>query len=218
MLQAATMKFLRQLAENNNKPWFDAHREDYDAGRADFERLTDRVKQLMTDSVPELAEQQTKHCIFRIYRDVRFSKDKTPYKAHFSAYFSKGGRKYEGAGYYLHIEPGKSFAAGGLWMPSSALLKAVRQEIDYNFEAFREIVEDKTFNKLFGQLAEDKLKTLPKGYDAENPAIEYLKYKSFIAEHSFTDKEVLHQHFATDCHRIFKTMQPLVDFINRSFD
>ncbi len=218
MLQPATMKFLRQLADNNHKQWFDAHRDDYDAARADFEGLTDRMRGLMIPSVPELAEQQTKHCIFRIYRDVRFSKDKTPYKAHFSAYFSKGGRKYEGAGYYLHIEPGKSFAAGGLWMPSSTLLKSVRQEIDYNYEAFRGMVEGKTFKKLFGQLAQDKLKTLPKGYDADNPAIEYLKYKSFIAEHSFTDKEVLHKNFTADCHRIFTAMQPLVDFINRSLD
>lgn len=218
MLQASTLKFLLQLASNNNKPWFDAHRDQYEMARTDFEKLAERVKQLLTPLVPELAEQQTKHCIFRIYKDVRFSKDKTPYKAHLSAYFSKGGRKYEGAGYYLHIEPGKSFVAGGLWMPSTALLKSVRQEIDYNFEEFKKIVESKMFRKYFGKLAEDKLKTLPKGYEASNPAIEYLKYKSFIAEHSFSDDDVLHQNFATACHRAFSAMQPLVDFINRSLD
>jgi len=218
MLQTHTLRFLRQLAANNNKPWLDAHRADYETARADFEQLITRLLQLMTPLEPALAGQQAKDCIFRIYRDVRFSKDKTPYKAHFSAYFSKGGRKYEGAGYYLHIEPGKSFLAGGLWMPLPPLLKAVRQEIDYNLEAFEGIVRSKAFVRHFKEIAGGQLKTPPKGYAADNPAIAYLKHKSFIASHPFTDKEVLDKNFGKKYLGVTKVVCPLVDFLNRGLD
>lgn len=218
MLQAGTLKFLRQLAANNNKPWLDAHRADYETARADFEQLTAQVLQLMTPLEPALATQKAKDCMFRIYRDVRFSKDKTPYKAHFSAYFSKGGRKYEGAGYYLHVEPGKSFVAGGLWMPMPPLLKAVRQEIDYNLEEFEGIIKRKPFTQYFKKITGETLKTVPKGYTADNPAIAYLKLKSFIAEHPFTDKELLDRDFKKKYLRVVEAMRPLVDFLNRGLD
>jgi uncharacterized protein (TIGR02453 family) len=218
MLNTGTLRFLRQLAANNNKPWLDAHRADYETARADFEQLVTRILEKMTPLEPALGTQRAKDCMFRIYRDVRFSKDKTPYKAHFSAYFSKGGRKYPGAGYYLHIEPGKSFVAGGMWMPEAPLLRAVRQEIDYNLEEFEGIIKNKPFAQYFKKLSGDTLKTLPKGYTADNPAIEYLKMKSFIAEHPFADKEVLDKDFLKKYLRIVTAMQPLVDFLNRGLD
>ncbi len=218
MLQTSTLNFLRQLRDNNNKSWFDEHRDNYQAARLDFEQFCDKIRLSIADWTPELFDQETRHCIFRIYKDVRFSKDKMPYKSHLSAYFSKGGRKYEGAGYYLHIEPDKSFVAGGIWMPSSAVLKLLRQEIDYNLEEFQRIVESKPFLKLFGTITGEQVKTVPKGYEKNNPAINYLKFKSIIAEQSFTDNEVLQKNFLKSCQLSFRTMQPLVEFINRSLD
>jgi uncharacterized protein (TIGR02453 family) len=219
MLQAATLKFLRELAENNNKPWFDEHRKAYEAARADHEQFTDSLMKKLVQLEPALEGQKAKDSIFRIFRDVRFSKDKTPYKAHFGAFFSRGGRKFPGAGYYLHIEPGnKSFAGGGLWMPEGPLLKAVRQEIDYNFAEFKGIVEQKAFKKLLGPVAGEKLKTLPQGYGADNPAIEYLKHKSFTAGHNLTDKDMSAKGLEEKIVEIFTAMRPFIDFLNRSLD
>lgn len=219
MLQATTMKFLSQLADNNNKPWFDEHRKTYEAAKADHEALTAELLQRLTVLEPALEGQKAKDCIFRIFRDVRFSKDKTPYKAHFGAFFSRGGRKFPGAGYYLHLEPGnKSFAGGGLWMPEAPLLKAVRQEIDYNFDEFRSIISGKNFKKQFGQIEGEKLKTLPQGYTADNPAIEFLKQKSFIASHQLTDKDVNSKGLVDKIVEVFTDMRPLIDFLNRGLD
>src|SRR5690606_21378467 len=150
MLQSSTIKFLQQLEKNNNKTWFDEYRSNYADAKADFENLVTTLLEELCTLEPALGNQKAKDCVFRIFRDVRFSKDKTPYKSHFGAYFSKGGRKYEGAGYYIHIEPGgKSFAGGGLWMPEPSLLKKVRQEIDYNFKELQSILEEKAFKNYF---------------------------------------------------------------------
>jgi uncharacterized protein (TIGR02453 family) len=144
------------------------------------------------------------------------SKDKTPYKAHFGAFLSKGGRKYEGPGYYIHLEPGNSFAGGGLWVPQGPLLKSVRQEIDYNFDEFSAILKHKDFKKYFKNLNGEQLKTLPQGYAADNPAIEYLKMKSFTVGHNIPDKDLTAKGFASKCASIFTAMRPLVDFLDRS--
>ena len=134
MLASATFTFLKNLAKHNDKAWFDANRKVYEAAKADHEQLVAAVHAAITPLEPALEGQRAKDGIYRMFRDVRFSKDKTPYKTHLSSYYSRGGRKWEGAGYYLHIEPGKSFAGGGMWMPQGPLLKAVRQEIDYSWE------------------------------------------------------------------------------------
>src|SRR5690606_17164257 len=129
--------------------------------------------------VPELAGRSPKDAIFRIFRDVRFSKDKTPYKKHFSAYFSRGGRKWPGAGYYLHLQPGESFIAAGIWEADGPLLKKIRQEIDYNFDELQSIVGTTAFRKQFGELKGDALIKVPAGYPADHPAAAYLKHKGF---------------------------------------
>src|ERR1700744_4403630 len=135
MIQATTITFLQKLSKNNNKPWFDANREAYAVAKEDFEILVGEILNGLSAAEPLFKEQKAKDCIFRIFRDVRFSKDKTPYKAHFGAFFSRGGRKYPGAGYYLHLEAGcKSFDGGGLWVPEAPLLKAVRQESRHHFK------------------------------------------------------------------------------------
>jgi uncharacterized protein (TIGR02453 family) len=219
MISPSTIKFIQKLSRNNNKPWFDAHKEEYQTAKDDFESVVVPLMDKLCELEPAIRDQRAKDCIYRIFRDVRFSKDKTPYKEHFGAYFSRGGRKYPGAGYYLHIEPrGKSFIGGGLWMPEAPLLKAVRQEIDYNFDEFKSIVDAKDFKKQFGKLNGETLKTLPKGYDAENPAIEYLKMKSFTAGHGLEDKELTSKSFTANVIKVFKTLKPLVDFLNRPLD
>ncbi len=219
MLQPATITFLEKLAKNNNKPWFDKHRDDYQAAKEDYEAFVTEVLEGLANIDPLFKEQKAKDCVFRIFRDVRFSKDKTPYKAHFGAFFSKGGRKYPGAGYYFHLEPGgKSFAGGGLWVPEAPLLKAVRQEIDYNFEEFKTIVGDKKFKKLFTQINGEQLKTNPQGYAEDNPAIEYLKMKSFTVSCNLADADVTGKGVVKKTMEVFATMRPFIDFLNRSVD
>ena len=219
MLQASTITFLEQLSKNNNKPWFDAHRDDYAVAKEDYETLVGTILGGLAQTEPLFKEQKAKDCVFRIFRDVRFSKDKTPYKAHFGAFFSKGGRKFPGAGYYLHLEPGgKSFAGGGLWVPEAPLLKAVRQEIDYNFADFSAIVEDKKFRKLFKQINGEQLKTLPQGYAEDNPAIEYLKMKSFTVSHNLPDEDITGKNIVKKTLDVFATMRPFIDFLNRSVE
>ena len=217
MLQNTTITFLKHLSANNNKPWFDAHRDEYTAAKEDFELLITEIISGLAETEPIFKEQKAKDCIFRIFRDVRFSKDKTPYKANFGAFFSKGGRKSPGAGYYLHLEPGgKSFTGGGLWMPEAPLLKAVRQEVDYNFEEFSNITDDKKFKKIFGSVAGERLKTLPAGYKEDNPAIEYLKLKSFTVMHHQDDDDMTSKTFVKKTLEVFGTMKPFIDFLNRA--
>jgi uncharacterized protein (TIGR02453 family) len=218
MLQPATLKFLTSLTKNNDKAWFDEHRDSYQEAKEDVEQLVDSILQAMTPLEPALGEQKAKNCVFRIFRDVRFSKDKTPYKTHFGAYFSKGGRKFPGAGYYLHIEPGKSFAAGGIWMPEPALLKAVRQEIDYNLDEFLGIANGKEFKKLFGKIDGEQLKNLPQGYEADNPAAMFLKFKSFTVSSPVADKDITGKALVSKCVQRFSAMKGLVDFLNRGMD
>jgi uncharacterized protein (TIGR02453 family) len=218
MLQAATLQFIDKLGKNNNKVWFDKNRDAYAAAKEDFEGFVTKMLEKMSAIEPAFREQKAKDCIFRIFRDVRFSKDKTPYKAHFGAFFSKGGRKFPGAGYYIHIEPGKSFVGGGLWMPEGPLLKGLRQEIDYNFPEFKKIIGAPKFKKLFSKIEGEQLKTVPQGYTADNPAIEYLKMKSYVVTTKVADKDILAKTFVSKCMDVFTTMDPLVHFLNRPLD
>jgi uncharacterized protein (TIGR02453 family) len=217
MIQAGTITFLQKLAKNNNKAWFDKHRDEYTAAKEDHEVLVTAILDGLSEAEPVFKGQKAKDCIFRIFRDVRFSKDKTPYKAHFGAFFSVGGRKFPGAGYYLHIEPGgKSFVGGGLWMPEPPLLKAVRQEIDYNFDEFKKIAGDKKFKKLFNKVSGEQLVKLPQGYTADNPAIDYLKMKSFTVSCNFTDAEITGKGLVKKTLDAFAVMKPFIDFLNRA--
>lgn len=218
MLQKATIDFLTNLEKNNNKAWFDENRKKYEAAKGDFENFVEAVKTALTKLEPALADHKSKDAIFRIFRDVRFSKDKTPYKSHFGAYFSRAGRKAPDAGYYMHIEPGKSFLAGGMWMPDAPILKKLRQEIDYNFEEFKSIIGKPAFKKQFTKWEGEQLKTLPQGYTADNPAIEFLKMKSFIVSTPIADKDVLAKDSVKQIEKVYTQMKPLVDFLNRALD
>src|SRR6202012_4271655 len=210
MLRASTLKFLKDLKKNNNKPCFEKSKSVYLDAKDDIDSLVEKVIEGLGKIDPDIATLQLKDCTYRIYRDVRFSQDKTPYKIHFGAYINKGGKKVPSAGYYLHIEPGgRSMAGGGLWMPMAPELNKVRQEIDYNFREWTTILHKKTFRNYFpeGLDKEGILSRPPKGYDAENPAIEYLKLKNYLVSRSFTDAEVLSGAFLKEVLKTFSSMK-----------
>lgn len=220
MFKVSTIDFLKKLAKNNNKPWFEAHKEEYLDARADFESFVKHLIKRTGAFDEDIKELQPKDCIFRLYRDVRFSKDKTPYKIHFGASFDKGGRKSIYAGYYFHTEPGnKSFVGGGIWMPMAPEIKKIRQEIDYCLNEFSQIISDKKFKKEYGDLDssdEVKLTNLPRGYEKDNPAAEYLKLKSILALKNIPDSELTKPSLLNNTAKTFEALTPLVKFINRA--
>jgi len=222
MVQKSTLDFLRSLAKNNNKVWLDAHRTDYIEAKADFENFVAALIKKTAAFDTDVKELQVKDCVFRLNRDIRFSKNKTPYKTNMGASINRGGKKSMYAGYYFHIEPGgKSFAGGGLWMPMAPELKKIRQEIDYNLDEFKSIVNAKTFQSEYKELensADLKLSNLPRGYDKENPAGEYLKFKSLVATKYLTDDDITGNKITEKTIRAFKTLMPLVKFINKAIE
>jgi len=208
--------FLRELKENNNKPFFDAQKKRYEAiKQSQILFITDLIK-LCTDFQPGLADLDPKKAIFRMNRDVRFSKDKSPYKTNMGAWMNEGGKNAINAGYYLHLEPDNVFIAGGIYMPEPPVLKAIRQEIDYNFTDFKEIVTNPTYKKYFKEMGGDKLKNNPKDYDKDNQAIEYLKHKDFLSSHSVDEKTALSKDFVKYCADVFSKMYPLNQFLNNA--
>jgi uncharacterized protein (TIGR02453 family) len=214
MLQAATLRFLKNIKKNNSRPWFEKNRPNYEASRENFIEFVGGLIKGMSKFDPPIGDLHPKDCLFRINRDIRFSKDKSPYKTNIAAYFNKGGKKSNGAGYYLHIEPGRSFAAGGMWQPLPADLAKIRQEIDYSFDEWRKMTGASAFKKAFpdGVLADGSLTRPPKGYDESNPAISFIKMKNFIVSRPFTDAQVLGKGFEKDVAATFKAMQPLIVF------
>ncbi|GAB3532322.1 DUF2461 domain-containing protein [Pontibacter brevis] len=214
IIQKSTLEFLAELAEHNTREWFAEHKSRYDASRKNYISFLDDLLQEMQQFEPAARGQRGKDLVFRIYRDIRFSKDKRPFKDHFGAYVAEGGRKSTLPGYYLHLAGNNnSFVAGGLWMPPSDQLKAVRQEIDYNLDAFKEIVEAADFKKRFGDLQGEQLKTTPKGYDKENPAIHYLRHKSWNAVMPLADETVLQDNFVQVVLDAFQALKPFNDFL-----
>jgi uncharacterized protein (TIGR02453 family) len=220
MLQSTTLHFLKALKKNNNKEWFDANRENYNKAKADFENLVTQVLQQIAHFDKSVAHLQAKECMFRINRDVRFSNNKAPYKTNMAMYISAKGKKaIDAAGYYFHLEPGKSFLAGGIWMPMSQELKKIRQEIDYNHEVFKKILGTKKFQTVFGSLDSSEgmaLKRAPKGYEEDNPAIEYLKLKSFVATSPIPDELLTDKKLVVEIGKKMETVFPLVHFLHEA--
>ncbi|MBK8311982.1 MAG: DUF2461 domain-containing protein [Chitinophagaceae bacterium] len=220
MLQTSTIKFLKDLKKNNNKPWFDKNRKVYEAAKADFISFIQAVIDQHGKKDASIKNLLAKDCLFRINRDVRFAKDKSPYKTNMGASINKGGRKAENsAGYYFHLEPGGVFTGGGIWMPMPDELKKVRQEIDYNFTDFKKIIAAKKFKSVYGELSsnpEYKLVRVPKGYDPENPAAEFLKLKSYIAMIKISDADLTSKELVKKTVAAFEALQPLIEFINEA--
>jgi uncharacterized protein (TIGR02453 family) len=221
MLQHSTLKFLKNLKKNNTKEWFDANRKIYESAKQDFEMLIQTVITQHSKKDEEIASLKPKDCMFRINRDVRFSKDKSPYKTNMGAFINRGGKKSIYAGYYFHCEPGENFVGGGLWMPMPDALKKVRQEIDYCFDEFSKIISNKKFKMIYGDVhrGEDMiLSRPPKGYDDSNPAIEFIKLKSFIAMQKLDDKDITDKNLSKKITNAFDALQPLIKFLNRALE
>jgi len=218
MLQPSTIKFLKDLKKNNTKEWFDANRKVYEAAKKDFLDLTEAVLKDIAAKDKTLSHLEPKKCVFRINRDVRFSKDKSPYKTNMGMSISKGGKSAMSAGYYFHLEPGACFVGGGIYMPMPDEVKKIRQEIDYNWDEFKKIITAKKFVTVFGDVtksAEFSLVRPPKGYDENNPAIDYIKLKSWIASTALQDVELADKNLSKKIVSVFEAMKPLIDFLNR---
>ncbi len=220
MLQPSTLKFLKDLKRNNNKAWFDKHRQVYEAARTDFAAFIQKVIDMHAKKDPAIKGLLAKDCLFRINRDIRFSKDKSPYKTNFGASINPGGKKaWDRAGYYFHLEPGSCFTGGGIYMPMPEALKKVRQEIDYNFSDFKKIIGAKKFKSVYGDLdksAEFLLSRVPRGYEPGNPAAEYLRLKTFIAMTTLSDKDLTSAGLVKKTAAAFEALLPLISFINHS--
>lgn len=211
------LKFLKQLAKNNNKEWFDANRKTYEAAKTEFEGVLKAVVAKSETFDKELIGMDVRKSMFRINRDIRFSKDKSPYKLNMGATLNPGGKKEMGAGYYIHVQPGKSFLAGGCYMPPPEVLAAIRQEIDYNTKEFKSILNAKDFKTYFTELSDegDKLKTAPKGYAKDHPELSLLQHKHFIVVHYIKDEQLLDKNFPAYAAKVFKAMYPLNLFLRR---
>ena len=214
-----TFKFLKDLKKNNNRDWFLENKPTFEEAKKEIEIFIDQLIGEITQFDNSIAHHSAKDCIFRIYRDVRFSKDKSPYKTHFGAHISSAAKRSEihsKAGYYIHIEPGASMLAGGAYVPPGPWIKAIRQEIAYNANDFKKILNGKNFLEFFGEMEGEKLKKAPKGYTPDHPEIELLKYKSFLAVNNCTDQLITSPDFMDHCSKVFKALLPFDQFLNNA--
>lgn len=212
------LKFLKDIARHNDRDWFEKNKARYLAAKEGFEEVVASVLDELVKFDSGLAGLNPKKLPFRIYRDVRFSKDKRPYKTNMGAGFSPNGKLVQEPGYYLHIQPGnKSFIAGGIYQPDPTNLSKIRQEIDYNPDGLKQIVMSKAFKKAFNGFDDfDKLRTAPKGYPKEHPNIEWLKHKSFIVSRPLTDKDVTGKKFMATVASACRNIKPLNDYIREA--
>jgi len=207
------LKFSRALGKNNNREWFQAHRGEYDDARAHFEAYVAAVIEELSPLF-SLGDITPKECIFRIYRDLRFAKDKTPYKPLMSAYVAPGGRKARRMGCYIHIEPGESMLAGGLHQPRPAQLVAWRAAIDRDPEPFKKILKNATFRKYFGTVGGDRLMTAPRGYPKDHPELDLLRLKSVTVARMVSDKLVASPDFLRETLITCRVMKPFLDYLD----
>ncbi len=212
------LKFLKDIAKNNNREWFEKNKPKYLVVKTAFEDFLEAFHKELLKFDESLGGLNPRKMGFRIYRDVRFSKDKRPYKINMGAGFSANGKMEQEPGYYIHLEPGnKSFIAGGIYMPEAEQLAKIRQEIDYNSDKFLKILNDKKFKKYFKGLdAFDKLKNGPKGFAKDHPQLEVLKHKSFIVSHYFTDTQVKDSKWAKHVAEVCKAIVPLNTFLKEA--
>ncbi|MFD0762415.1 DUF2461 domain-containing protein [Lutibacter aestuarii] len=207
-ISKSTLEFLSKLKENNNRDWFNEH-------KPKFQIEQNKVKQFYNSIMEQLKThddiEQLK--MYRVYRDVRFSKDKTPYKPHFAGSFSRATKKLRG-GYYLRIRPGESFLAGGFWQPNKEDLLRIRKEFEMDSQEIREIMNDKNFRNFFGKLQGDSLKTAPRGFDKSHPDLDLIRMKQFIVVRNFSDEEVLASNFLEEIDQSYKAMRPYFNYMS----
>ncbi|QHW00961.1 DUF2461 domain-containing protein [Spirosoma endbachense] len=212
-----TFNFLRDLVQNNHRDWFHANRARYDDAKSELCGVVERVLAGMSPFEP-LANTAVKDCIFRINRDIRFSKDKAPYKSNLAFAIGPGGRHSGRIDYYVQIQPdNQSFLGAGMWQPAPTNLAKFRQEVDYNVDELKHIIEADEFKAYFPEAQGETLKVMPKGYPADHPEIELLRRKELFFVHRFTDKEVLKPNFADEVVRGCRIIKPYCDFLNYLF-
>jgi uncharacterized protein (TIGR02453 family) len=207
------LSFLIGLQENNTREWMEANKSKYLNCKQQFEDTISSLIDNIAAFDSHIIGTEPKKCIFRLHRDIRFSKDKRPYKENMGGFISKDGRKGMDGGYYIHIQPGKSMLAGGTYMPPPDILKKIRQEIDYNPDGLIKFMKSSDFKKYFGTFEGDRLKKAPMGYSPDHPNIELLKLKSYIVVHRIEDAELLNPGFLENATRVFKAMLPLNNYI-----
>ena len=213
-----TLHFLKKLKINNNREWFDSNKSEYLASKEIFEEfVSELIKGINKFDKKVSLDLKPKDCTFRIYKDVRFSKDKTPYKNNMSASINPGGKKSNIPGYYFHLEPDGCFLAGGVYMPMPDVLKAIRQEIDYNPLPLINVLKSASFKKEFNGLdEEDKLKNPPKGFNKDHAHSEILKNKHFIVSQKFENKVILKKEGLSKTLDSFKAMYPFLDYLRKA--
>ena len=210
--------FLKKLAANNNREWFKAHRETYDAVVSEVEALASILIARISFFEPAVMRLEPKDCMYRIYRDIRYSKDKSPYKNHIGIFVNPKGKKSLHCGYYLHFEPGNCMIAGGGWCPTTEMLRALRQSIVDNIDEFKDIVTDPTFRDNFPTIGMERLKTAPKGFPKDFPYMEYLQPKDYIIWRSVPDSFFSEPDFIDQTVKAFEAMKPYHDFLNYTID
>jgi uncharacterized protein (TIGR02453 family) len=210
-LKPSNFEFLKQLRKNNNRDWFAVHKERYLKELSEMEAFVDAL--LFEMNKHDVIENPSgKKSLHRIYRDTRFSKDKTPYKINWGGGFKRATKNRRG-GYYFHIEPGNTFVAGGFWDPEPKDLKRIRDEFAYDASPLRKILKSKSFINTFGHLEGEQLKTTPKGFAPDNSAIDLIRYKRFVLVHKFSDKKVFADNFLKEVNETFKKMRPFFDYM-----
>jgi uncharacterized protein (TIGR02453 family) len=211
------MTFLKDLQKNNNREWFQKNKDRYEAAKAEFESFINGIIPGIARFDPSLKFVTASDCMFRIYRDVRFSKNKEPYKTNFGAWMTLGGRKSSGPGYYFHMEPGQVFLSGGIYMPDPELLKRIRQEIYYSIADFKKVFGHKEFKKYFSEIDDyEKMKKPPKDYPADFADIDLLKYKSYTVSYALDEKLLSSPKLAATALSVFKAMHPFNEFLGRA--
>lgn len=215
-IKQSTMDFLGKLKKNNNREWFNKNRKQYEEAKANFESFIQEFIGEVTGFDPILKGLEPSSCIFRINRDIRFSADKSPYKAHMGAFITRSGRKNgdKFAGYYIHIEPGASMIAGGAYGPPAPWLNSIREKIDQEPEKLLKILKNKDFISCFGQVEGEKLKKTPRGFSPNHPQAELLKMKSYLVINNISDNDVTGPGYFNHVVRVAKTMKPLNDYLN----
>jgi len=211
------LHFLSELSNNNNRDWFAQNKEAYQLALTDFEKMVNYLIVHIAEFDKEISGLQAKDCIFRIYRDVRFSHDKSPYKNHFGAYISVGGRKSLRAGYYIHFELGTCLLSGGIYCPQPNILKALRKAVYDNIEEYKAIVENPSFASTFSEV-EEKLKTIPRGFPSDFPDGDYLKNKHYAFTHLVNDTFFESDNCMHETINLFKQMYPINQFLNYTVD
>ena len=207
-----TLNYLKNLDKNNNRVWFQENKSLYEQSYAEMIKLADSILNEMS-SHDYIETISAKKSLFRIYRDVRFGKDKTPYKTHWGGFLRRAGEENRG-GYYYQVGPKGSYVMGGFFGPNKADLLHIRKQIEQDADPLRDIINSKMFNDFFGKLNGSQLKTAPRGFDKEHPEIDLLRYKQFIIRHDFTDTEVMSKDFPHIISGAFKQMRPFFDYMS----